>query len=422
MTERDGQTLDLVVRGGRVIDPGRGIDEQLDIGVQFGRIVMLEPDLAGWVRSPVSEYPPDLGTVVIDASGKIVVPGLIDMHAHVYTGVCPLTVPADETSSRSGVTTIVSAGDAGAHTIEGFRHLVVNPSRTRVFAFVHISTIGLAGWPEGEAVDLAYLDVDKAVRAAIENADIVVGIKVREQGIIVGDNELEPVRRAVEAGERVGLPVMVHIGGAPAPLSEILDILRPGDIVTHCYTPIGNGIVEDNRLIDAAEPARQKGIIFDSGHGFGSFDYATAEIAFEAGFWPDTISTDLHSLSASGPVGDLPTTMSKFLNLGMPLHDVIRATTTRPADVIGRRETIGSLRIGSVADVTVLDLVSGDFEFRDSSGAVRIAPQRLAVSATIRAGIPWGAPLPHPGRTPFAPPPDSVPPPPSRETLGQLGA
>ena len=265
------------------------------------------------------------------------------MHAHVYTGVCPLTVPADETSSRSGVTTIVSAGDAGAHTIEGFRHLIVNASRTRVLAFVHISTIGLAGWPEGESVDLAYLNVEKAVRAAIENADIVVGIKVREQGFIVGDNGLEPVRRAVEAGERTGLPVMVHIGGAPAPLAEIFEILRPGDIVTHCYTPAGNGLVENSRLIDAAGPARAKGIIFDSGHGFGSFDYATAEVAFEAGFWPDTISTDLHSLSASGPVGDLATTMSKFLNLGMPLQEVIRAATSRPAEVIQRQDTIGAL-------------------------------------------------------------------------------
>jgi dihydroorotase len=402
------QTLDLVVRGGRVIDPARGIDEQLDVGVQFGRIVKMERDLQAWVRSPVMEYPPDLGTVVIDASDKIVVPGLIDMHAHVYTGVCPLTVPADETSSRSGVTTIVSAGDAGAHTIEGFRHLIVNTSRTRVLAFVHISTIGLAGWPEGEAVDLAYLDVDKAVRAAIENPDIVVGFKVREQGIIVGENGLEPVRRAVEAGERAGLPVMVHIGGAPAPLSEIFDILRPGDIVTHCYTPIGNGLVEGNRLIEAAEPARERGIVFDSGHGFGSFDYATAEVAFDAGFWPDTISTDLHSLSASGPVGDLATTMSKFLNLGMPLDEVIRATTTRPAEVIGRAAIVGGLRIGDAADITVLDVASGEFEFRDSSGAVRTAPQRLVVSNTIRAGLPWGAPLPHPGRTSFALPPDRV--------------
>jgi dihydroorotase len=409
MQSPTSETLDLLVRNGRVIDPASGVDEQLDVGVKYGRIVAIEPDLGAAVRSPVADYPPDLGTVVIDAAGKIVTPGLIDMHAHVYTGVCPLTVPADETSSRSGVTTIVSAGDAGAHTIEGFRHLVVNASRTRVFAFIHISTIGLAGWPEGEAVDLAYLDVDKAVRAAIENADIVIGIKVREQGFIVGENGLEPIRRAVEAGERTGLPVMVHIGGAPAPLAEIFDLLRPGDIITHCYTPAGNGLVEGTQLINEAGSARAKGIIFDSGHGFGSFDYATAEVAFEAGFWPDTISTDLHSLSASGPVGDLATTMSKFLNLGMPMNEVIRAATSRPAEVIQRSDTIGSVRVGDVADLTVLDLVAGDFEFADSSGATRSASQRLLVANTIRAGIPWGAPLPHPGRSTFARPPDSIP-------------
>jgi dihydroorotase len=409
MGEHAGQSLDLVIRGGRVIDPASGINTQLDIGVKYGRIVAMEPDLGAWIRSPVSDYPPDLGTVVIDAAEKIVTPGLIDMHAHVYTGVCPLTVPADETSSRSGVTTIVSAGDAGAHTIEGFRHLVVNANRTRVLAFVHISTIGLAGWPEGESVDLAYLDVDKAVRAATENADIVVGIKVREQGFIVGENGLDPVRRAVAAGDRTGLPVMVHIGGAPAPLAEIFDILRAGDIVTHCFTPAGNGLVDGNRLIDAAGPAREKGIIFDSGHGFGSFDYSVAETAFGAGFWPDTISTDLHSLSASGPVGDLATTMSKFLNLGMPLPEVIRAATSRPAYVIGRLGTIGALRVGAVADITVLETAAGQFTFSDSSGETRTGSERLLVSATIRAGIPWGSPLPHPGRSSFAPPPDSIP-------------
>jgi dihydroorotase len=285
----------------------------------------------------------------------------------------------------------------------------VNANRTRVLAFVHISTIGLAGWPEGESVDLAYLDVDKAVRAATENADIVVGIKVREQGFIVGENGLDPVRRAVAAGDRTGLPVMVHIGGAPAPLAEIFDILRAGDIVTHCFTPAGNGLVDGNRLIDAAGPAREKGIIFDSGHGFGSFDYSVAETAFGAGFWPDTISTDLHSLSASGPVGDLATTMSKFLNLGMPLPEVIRAATSRPAYVIGRLGTIGALRVGAVADITVLETAAGQFTFSDSSGETRTGSERLLVSATIRAGIPWGSPLPHPGRSSFAPPPDSIP-------------
>ena len=391
------EPLDLVVRGGRVVDPGQNVDDVLDVGVRYGRIAVLGKDLSQLVAPTRLEYPPDLGTTVIDARGKLVVPGLVDLHAHVYTGVCPLTVAADEACLSSGVTTVASAGDAGANTIEGFRRLIVEPSRTRVVAFLHISTIGLTGWPEGEAHELAYLDVDKAVRAALENADIVVGIKVREQApLIVADHGLEPVRRAVEAGSRAGLPVMVHIGGAPTRLAEVMDLLRPGDIITHCFTAAGNGLTEDNEVVPEAWEARERGIVFDVGHGFGSFAYGVAEPAVAAGFWPDTISTDLHSLSASGPVGNLPRTMSKFLALGMPLHDVISAVTTRPAMVIGRSDTVGSLAVGRTADVTVLETSEEEVSFVDSTGERRSGSTSLRVVSTLRAGIPWVAPMLHP--------------------------
>jgi dihydroorotase len=381
------------------VDPAQGLNERLDVGVRYGRIVALGADLSEHVAPARPDYPPTVGTAVIDAAGKLVVPGLIDMHAHVYTGVCPLTVSADETSAVGGVTTVVSAGDAGAHTIEGFRQLIVNASRTRVLAFVHISTIGLAGWPEGEARELPYLDVGKAVRAVEENRDIVVGIKVREQApLIVADNGLEPVRRAVAAGEAARVPVMVHIGGGPTGLGELLDLMRPGDIITHCFTPAANGLVESGHLIEAAVTARERGVIFDVGHGFGSFSYDVAERAAAAGFWPDTISTDLHSLSANGPVVDLVTTMSKFLNLGMSLESVIRATTIRPAEVIGRSDTLGSLRIGSAADIAVLEVTENDGTLVDSSGATRPVQRLLRSNATVRAGIPWTSPAPHPGR------------------------
>jgi dihydroorotase len=399
MEGQAAEPLDLVVAGGRVIDPARNVDAELDVGIRCGRIAAIAEDLSARIAAPRAEYPPDTGTTVVDARGKLVVPGLVDLHAHVYTGVCPLTVPADETSSTSGVTTIVSAGDAGAHTLEGFRQLIVNQNRTRVLAFVHISTTGLTGWPEGEAIDLAYLDVDKVVRAVSENRDIAVGIKVREQApLIVGDNGLEPVRIAIEAGDRAGVPVMVHIGGAPAGLGELMDLLRPGDIVTHCFTPAPNGLVKNGDLIAEAALAHERGIIFDVGHGFGSFAYDVVDEAISEGFWPDTISTDLHSLSASGPVGDLPRTMAKLLNLGMPLTEVIRAATIRPAAAIGREETLGSLRVGGVADVAVLSLEDGDGVFVDSSGAERPALQELRAAATIRAGILWGGPLSHPSR------------------------
>jgi dihydroorotase len=393
------EPLDLVVRSGRVIDLSRGIDEVLDVGVRHGRIAALAPDLSPRIATGRSDYPPSVGTAVIDATGKLVVPGLIDLHAHVYTGVCPLTVSADEVCAPTGVTTIVSAGDAGAHTIEGFRRLAVEASRTRVLAFLHISTIGLAGWPEGEAHELAYLDVEKAARAAREHSDIVVGIKVREQApLIVADNGLEPVRRAVAAGAQAGVPVMVHIGGAPCRLGELLDLLRPGDIITHSYTAAGNGLVEDGKVIPEAREARARGVIFDVGHGFGSFAYSIVGPALAEGFWPDTISTDLHSLSASGPVRDLPTTMAKFLNLGMPLTEVIRAVTARPAQVLGRSASLGTLAVGTVADIAVLDVARTEEILFDSSGQERVASQTFHVHKTIRAGLPWSGPAPHPGQ------------------------
>jgi dihydroorotase len=192
---------------------------------------------------------------------------------------------------------------------------------------------------------------------------------------------------------------MVHIGDAPVPLKEILSELAPGDIVTHCYTGSPHGMASDGRLVPDVHSARRRGVRFDVGHGFGSFDYEVAERAVGEGLWPDTISTDLHSLSAQGPAIDLPTTMSKFLSMGMPLNDVIEATTTRPAEILGRSGTIGSLEIGRVADVAVLRLESGEFGFRDAFGHERTGGKRLAAVATIRAGIPWAGPWPHPGRS-----------------------
>jgi dihydroorotase len=390
---------DLLITGGRVIDPATGRDETTDVAVRNGRITAIGPGLAAQARPPRADYPPHPGTQFIDATGLIVVPGLIDLHTHVFTGVCPLTVPADETSMGSGVTTVVSAGDAGANTIEGFRHLAVHTSRTRVLAFLHISSIGLAGWPLGEAVDLDFLDVEAAARAAELHSDIVVGVKVRHTApLIVGSHGLEPLRRARQVAARLDIPVMVHIGAAPAPLAELLAELAPGDIVTHCYTGSGNGLVEGGRVIREAYLARERGVLFDVGHGFGSFDYDVAIPAANEGFWPDCISTDLHSLSAEGPATDLPTTMSKLLNLGMDLFDVIAAVTSAPAAAIGRSEQIGSLRVSGCADIAVLEVVEGDHVFSDAFGHSARGANRIRARHTVRGGIPWRGPLPHPGR------------------------
>jgi dihydroorotase len=297
------------------------------------------------------------------------------------------------------VTTCISAGDAGAHTIEGFRRLAVESSRTRVLALLHVSTIGLAGWPVGESTNLALLDVSAGIRAARENPDIVVGVKVRmTQPSIIGDHGLEPLRRAIAIANAAGVPVMTHIGNCPRPIGELLELMRPGDIVTHCYSSSSNTLVADGRLDRGVREARDRGVIFDVGHGSGSFAYRVADIAFAEGFMPDTISTDLHSLSSNGPVFDLPTTMSKFLALGMPLADVIAAVTARPAAAIGRASTLGRIDVGRIADLAIFDVAPGSRTYHDAVGEAREADSGLRVRHTIRAGIPWQGPYPHPGR------------------------
>jgi dihydroorotase len=393
-----------VVRGGRLVDPASGLDGRYDVGIRLGRIVAVAPDLRDGVVGRGREAMGGLGTQEIDATGKLVVPGFIDLHAHVYVGVCPLTSPADVACSRAGVTTVVSAGDAGAHTIDGFRRLIVERSLTRVLAFVHISTIGLAGWPVPEAADPGYLDADAAAAAAWRHPDLVVGIKVRMSAVLTGGQGLLPLQRAITAAEQVGLPVMVHIGGAEAPLGALLDLLRPGDVVTHCFTGTGHGLVEAGALVDAAGPARERGVLFDVGHGAGSFDFRIAEPAAQAGFWPDVISTDLHSLSAGGTMVDLPTTMAKLLWLGMPLADVLAAVTTRPAAALGRFGELGTLAVGAVADLTVLELADEPHEVADTMGNVRRIDQRVRIQHTVRAGQPWGGPYTHPGRPHDGPP------------------
>jgi dihydroorotase len=381
--------LDLLVRGGRVIDPGTGTDARLDIGVRFGRIQALGTDLEEQVANRQAMR-------IVDAAGALVVPGLIDVHAHVYTGVSPLTVPADEVASRSGVTTIVSAGDAGANTIEGFRDLVVNRSRTRVLALLHISTVGLAPFPVGEAVEPALLDPEAAERAIRRFPDMIVGLKVRQGGpAVTGTNGLEPLRRAVSVGQKLQLPVMVHITGSEDPLAAVLDLLSRGDIVTHCFTGTANGLLEGGRIAEAAVAARQRGILFDVAHGAGSFDFEVAEAAARAAFWPDTISTDLHSISAVN-AKDLPFVMSKMLAVGMPVEEIIAAVTSRAAQAIGRAGQLGSLKVGAVADIAILDVMDDPVEFTDTFGHRRSGDRQFAVRQTIRAGLVWGAPS-HPG-------------------------
>jgi dihydroorotase len=371
-------THELLISGGTVIDPASGLHARQDVAIASGRIVAVGPGLAA------SSSADD----ILDATGLLVIPGLVDLHVHVYWGVADLSVEADRTCLGRGVTTVVDAGSAGANTFPGFRRSVAEASTGRVLAYLNISATGQIDPVFGELHDLRFVDPERAAAVAVANSDLIVGFKVRVSEQLAGPNGLIGLDRALEAGRATGLPVMVHIGGTAFPIEEALDRLRPDDVVTHAYTGWQpGGIVTDaGRVMPSAIAARARGVRFDVGHGAGSFTWPIAEAAMAAGFRPDTISSDLHRFNLAGPVHDLATTLSKFLLLGLSLDEVIAMATTAPATALGRGNRLGTLAVGAEADVTALRLEEGRFDLTDSAGATREARQRLVPVAVIRAG------------------------------------
>lgn len=369
---------DLAISGGTVIDPANGLHERLDVGIAGGRIAATVPHVVG---SDADD--------VLDARGMLVVPGLVDLHVHVYWGVADLSVEADPTCLGRGVTTVVDAGSAGANTFPGFRRSVVDASRGRVLAYLNIAATGQIDPFLGELHDLRFADPERAAAVALANPDIVVGFKVRLSEMLAGPNGLAGLDRAIEAGRATKLPVMVHIGGTPFDIEEVFGRVRAGDVITHAYTGWRPGaIVSDaGRVVAGAYEARRRGVLFDVGHGAGSFTWAVAEAALADGFRPDTISSDLHRFNIAGPVHDLATTLSKFLLLGMSLDEVIAMATTAPARALGPAGAgLGTLSPGVEADVTVLALEDGPAMLVDSAGVARETRERLVPTATVRAG------------------------------------
>ena len=375
---------DLVVANGEVLDPSQKLRGKRDIGIRHGQIAAIAPSI-----------PADRATRRIDAAGKLVTPGLVDLHTH----FCPhlgIGLPADELVGITCTTTAVSAGDAGWLTWGVFRHLALPVSRTRLFSFVHISSIGLAGaLSAGEMLNIAYANVDGCARIVAENPDAVLGVKVRITDNVVGQNGLEPLRRAIKAAEIAGkhARVMCHIGAAPGNLADLLDLLRPGDILTHAYSGAGNNTVQNGQLLAAARAAKQRGVIIDVGHGGGSFDFTVCEPAMQQGMAPDTISSDIHGASINTPgYPTMPWVMSKFLALGMSLEDVVARATVEPAKVIGRVAGLGTLQVGASADLAIMELVDGPVEFVDTRNNKRMGKQKLVPHLTIRGGLPFGRP------------------------------
>jgi dihydroorotase len=369
--------FDLLIRGGEVVDPDGGHLGKLDVAVTRGRIAAVEADI-----------PADAAFQVIDADRQIVTPGLVDLHTHIFHKVTYWGIDPDPVASTSGVTTWNDAGSAGAITLPGLREFIVDRARVRVTTFLNISNIGLVA-DNYESANLAYLDVDLFRRLADRNRDLVLGVKVRMGTPTVGENGLEPLRRARRAAEECELPLMVHIAAGPPEIEGVLELMRPGDILTHCFTGLSMKIVDDEgQLYDFAKRAWDAGVVMDIGHGTGSFSFETAEALLAAGRLPDVISTDLHQLSVNGPAYDMPTCMTKFLHLGMSLPDVVRAASSRPAEVLGIADEVGTLRPGSAADIGLFRLVPGRFPLYDIAGELREARNLLVNTLTILGGRP----------------------------------
>ncbi len=384
--------FDLVIKGGDVLDPSQSLRGKRDIGIRYGLIEAVEADI-----------PAARALRVLDAGGKLVTPGLIDLHCHVFPYGSAAGIPADELVPHQCTTTCVSAGDAGANNFAAFRRFIVAQTRTRLYAFVHIANVGLTPFPVAELTNIDFADVEAAAKAIAENADMVIGTKVRMSENVIARNGLEPLKRAIAACEKAGTggKVMCHIGGVETRelMAQILDTLRPGDILTHSYTGAPNpagaftNIVQDGRLIPAALAAKQRGVIFDVGHGGGSFDYTVAEAAIAQGCPPDTISSDIHVVSGNTPgMPYLVWVMSKFMGLGFTLDQVVAMATVNPAKVINRLPKLGTLQPGAPGDVAIMELVEGPVSFVDTRNNRRDGRAYLKPVQTVTAGVPFGRP------------------------------
>ena len=366
---------DILLKGGTVIDAAQGLNAVRDVAIADGTIAAIEPDI-----------PEGAATQTIFVKDRYVTPGLIDIHTHVYYGVTTWGIKADGVCPTAGTTTVVDAGSPSWVTFPGFREFISEPAQTNILTYIHISGIGLVYGPVGEMLDIAYADPGRVAETLQRHRDITIGVKVRQGKMQVGNNGAEPLKLAIQAAEQAGTSIMCHIG-AGVPLPEILRLLRPGDVITHCFQGNGDNIVDEKgRIIPEAWKAREDGIIFDVGHGAGSFHYEIAQRAMEQGFISDVISTDLHTGNINGPVYDLPTTLSKLMHLGLSLEAVIEKATFSAAKAIQRENQIGNLKIGTVADVAVFDVLEGQFEYFDSHGTKFIGDQKLKTELTIREG------------------------------------
>lgn len=373
---------DLIVRKGRVIDPSQGLDRVTDVSFAQGKVLSIGDNL------PISP-----NTEVRDASGMIVTPGLIDLHTHVYWGGTSLGIDAEEFCRTSAVTTAVDTGSAGPGNFAGFRAHVIEPSQVRILAYLHVSFAGIYGFGTsvhvGESEDIRLMAPREAAEVADANRDVIIGIKVRVGRHASGDQGMAPFGHAMQVAQEVGMPLMAHIDEPPPSYEEVIDALRPGDVLTHCFRPFPNSpATAQGTVKQAVVRARERGVLFDVGHGMGSFAFKTARAMLANGFLPDTISSDVHQLCINGPAFDLVTTLSKFLCMGVDLSNVIEMATVNAAMAMKRPE-LGTLKPGSAGDASILSLDDGAFDYVDVLGETLTGNKRITSQGVVIAGKWW---------------------------------
>ena len=374
--------INLILKGGRIIDPSQRLDAVTDIGFGDGKIAAIGANLAA---GPETE--------VLDVSGHIVTAGLIDLHTHVYWGGTSLGIDAEQFCRTSGVTTCIDTGSAGPGNFAGFRKHVIEPSAVRILAYLHVSFAGIFGYSKtvmvGESEELRLMAPLEAVEVAEANRDVIVGIKVRVGRHSSGTSGAAPLDIALQAASQASMPLMCHIDFPPPSYEDVLERLRPGDILTHAFRPFPNAPIDhQGKVKDAVLRARKRGVMFDIGHGKGSFAFKTARGMLANSFYPDTISSDVHALCINGPAFDQVTTLSKFLCMGMPLPDVIAASTVNAAMALKRPE-LGTLKPGSIGDATILSVHKGEFDYIDVVGEHMVGDKRIFSNGVIIGGRWW---------------------------------
>jgi dihydroorotase len=372
-------TYDLILRGGHVIDPSQRIDGIMDVAFKSGKAAAVAPNLKAG---------PD--TEIRDVSGHYVAPGLIDMHTHVYWGGTSLGIDPDAFCRASGVTTSVDTGSAGPGNWLGFRKHVIERCEARVLAYLHVSFAGIYGFSKtvmvGESEDVRLMAPAECAEVAAANRDLIVGIKVRVGRHSSGDQGAAPLNIALQVAEQVGMPLMAHIDHPPPSYEEVIGMLRPGDVLTHAFRPFPNApCTAQGTVKQAVLDARKRGVLFDIGHGKGSFAFKTARAMLANGFLPDTISSDIHTLCIDGPAFDQVTTMSKFLCMGVSLYDVVKASTLNAGMMLQRPE-YGSLKAGSLGDATILSVKEGRHAYVDVVGETMIGDRRILAEGVVLKG------------------------------------